>query len=114
MLSGSHHGASTNRSNNQDWADATAPEVIVYSSGTKHGHPRCKAVERYHDHLATVSPHLTHCNDTGTYDDRQISDTTRAEYVTDVQGTVVITTSGQSPLTLTCDGATGCSEQIAF
>ncbi len=114
VLAGSHHGASSHNSNDQDWADATAPEVVVYSSGTRHGHPRCDAVGSYNNHLATVSSHPTHCNDTSTYSARQISDTARAEYVTDVQGTVVVSTSGQSPLTLTCDGATGCNEQIAF
>lgn len=112
VLAGSHHGASSHHSNDQDWADATAPEVVVYSSGTLHGHPRCAAVERYDGHLETVPAHPTHCNTSSNYSNRTITDTTLAEYVTDLNGTIVVTSTGRSPLSLRCESGAGCAVAV--
>ena len=50
VLMGSHHGATTHQSNDTDWANATKPDVIVFSAGTRFGHLKCAAVSRYRPH----------------------------------------------------------------
>ncbi len=114
VLSASHHGAESAGSNNAAWANETTPAVVVYSVGKQHGHPRCSAVESYHGHLKQVPAHPVHCNDTKHFEQRQPSSSTLAEYLTDTNGTIVVTTNGSSPLQLTCDSGAGCDESIAY
>ncbi len=111
VLSASHHGARSAGSNNDDWVEATSPNVVNYSSGKPHGHPTCTAVERYRDHgsLASVSAHPTQCDSRGS-----VSNSNLAEYVTDMVGNIVITTTGSSPLSLTCEASQGCNVEIAY
>jgi hypothetical protein len=42
------------------------------------------------------------------------SRTTRAEYVTEVSGTIIITTNGRSPLWLHCSRSAECGVPIPF
>ena len=108
VLSASHHGAVSAGSNNDAWVEATSPEVVVYSTGTRHRHPRCPAVERYQPRLATAPTHPAQC------DSRERTwDSDLAEYVTDIVGNVVIETNGRSPLQLTCEATQGCSVNVA-
>ena len=112
VLSGSHHGAATQSSNSVTWAENTAPVVVIYSSGRRFGHPRCGATERYDSTLAVVPSHPFHCGNSNDFDERTERNTTRAEYVTEVNGTIVVTTDGGSPLMLNCESAVGCSTRI--
>ena len=40
--------------------------------------------------------------------------TNRAEYATEVNGTIVVTTDGTSPLSIHCSRTAACGTQIAF
>jgi competence protein ComEC len=108
VLTSSHHGASTLGSNSQTWADAVVPKVLISSSGTGFFHPRCTAVNRY----ATTANTLTHDVQCGTTNAYQPSRTNRAHYVTEINGAVVVTTSGKSPLSLHCTRSADCGVQI--
>ena len=114
ILTGSHHGASTKRSNHADWVEATSPNVVIYSSGEKYGHPRCKATRRYEPILAVTRLHPTQCGNSNSYKDRTISSTNRAQYVTDINGTIVVTSKGSSPLSLHCESESGCDVKIPY
>jgi competence protein ComEC len=112
MVSASHHGAVTFESNSSAWAEATAPAVIVYSSGQLHGHPRCPATETYRSFLAAAPNHETHCNRTSDYAQREIADSVLAEYITDVVGSIVVSSNGRSPMKLVCEAGTGCGGEF--
>ncbi len=112
VLSGSHHGASTHGSNSSDWARATAPDVTVFSAGRRFNHPRCIAVWRYTEFTAITSDHPAQCGDSHGY--HPVQRTTHAEYMTEVNGAIIVTTDGQSPLSLHCTTTTACGGQIPF
>lgn len=112
VLSGSHHGSSSHGSNGSGWAEASFPDVVVFSAGRKFGHPRCNVVSRFVESLSPASPHPVRCGLNNTrYRSTQIS--TRAEYMTEFNGRIVITSDGRSPLLLHCTGSRGCSTEIA-
>ncbi len=101
VLSGSHHGADTHGSNGSskqaggdpsEWPEYTWPEVVVYSHGRKYGHPRCTITPNYHTSLATVPVHPWHCGDHNFDNNPAPQQTTRAEYSTEVSGTITVTT----------------------
>jgi beta-lactamase superfamily II metal-dependent hydrolase len=110
VLSASHHGASTHTSNSADWARTVAPSVLVSSAGSKFFHPRCIAVDRFTS-TADVMQHSVQCGSSTAYQKSRI---TKAHYVTAVNGAVVITTGGRSPLTVHCTGSTECDIQIPY
>lgn len=114
VLAGSHHGAKTHSSNGETWADATSPNVMIYSSGTQHGHPWCIATERYEDTLSQTEHHNMQCGISTKYDERRQFTTSRAEYVTEISGKIVVTTNGQSPLHLGCTHGSGCDVEIQY
>lgn len=115
VLSGSHHGADTHGSNGtrrSEWPEFTRPEVIIYSAGNTFEHPRCGATQNYVSSLARVPAHAMRCGrGNGTF--RQLY-TTRAEYTTSVSGTIVVTTSGVSPMSIWCEQSASCAATIAF
>ncbi len=110
VLSGSHHGARTHSSNSVSWAAATSPEVVIFSAGRRFGHPQCNAVNRYTASLADTLEHPTQCGEGTTY--QPVQDSTRAVYMTEVNGRIVVTSDGQSPLSLFCTRFEGCPTQI--
>ncbi len=111
VLTASHHGASSHSSNNPDWISATEPEVAIFSSGPRFGHPRCNVVSRYNAVLADAPAHPTHCGDNSGF--RRENASLLAKYVTATNGLIVITSDGELPLILFCDGQTNCSAEIA-
>lgn len=110
VLSASHHGASTHTSNSADWARRVAPTVLVSSAGSKFFHPRCIAVDRFTT-TADVLQHSVQCGSSTAY---QTSRTTKAHYVTAVNGAIVITTTGRSPLAVHCTGTAECDIQVPY
>ncbi len=112
VLSGSHHGADTHGSNSPEWARATAPDVTVFSAGRLFNHPRCTAVGQYTRFTATTLEHSTQCGDSSDY--QPVQRTTRAEFMTEMNGTIIVTTDGQSPLSLHCTATTACEGQIPY
>jgi competence protein ComEC len=124
VLTGSHHGADTEGSNGSSkdvsvnnrsrWPAATVPEVVIYSHGRKFGHPRCTITENYRSSLETVPDHPMHCgNSTGDNVPAPLS-TPDAEYSTETNGTITVTTDGTSPLSIRCGGVVGCAAEIEF
>jgi len=107
VLSGSHHGASSHESNSDEWAKATAPKLTVFSAGNRFYHPRCEAVAVYREHLATTNGHSFRCGVSGAY--RPEHQTRRAEYVTEINGTVMVTSDGGNGLDVHCSTTPGCA-----
>ena len=109
VLTGSHHGASTVDSNHENWALFAMPEITVFSSGTRFKHPKCSAVSVYHWNLARAEPHGFSCGREDSPPDYTPQfDVRVAEYVTERDGRVVITSDGtstsvQCSLAATCD-----------
>ena len=87
---------------------------MVYSSGHRFGHPRCSITNNYHSTLATVTNHPMDCG--ANNDDNTVSpfNTRRAEYATEVNGTIVVTTDGTSPLSIRCSRTPSCNTEITF
>ena len=109
VMTASHHGASTFGSNSQAWADATAPDLLIASAGNRFFHPRCAATNRFTS-LAATKAHEIRCGTSSSY---VTSRTNRALYVTEVNGTVIITSSGRSPVTVNCTRSVECGVRIA-
>jgi len=110
VLSASHHGASSHGSNGSDWIDSTQPEVVIFSTGPRFGHPRCNVVDRYEENLSAAPPHRTHCGDNSGFKRENAS--RLAKYVTATNGLIVITSDGRAPVDLFCDGQTNCNAEI--
>jgi beta-lactamase superfamily II metal-dependent hydrolase len=116
VLSGSHHGASSKGSNgtgavSSQWPEKTAPEVLVYNAGNKYRHPRCAATKQYHPFIAEVPAHPMRCGRKKSF---KWETARRAEYNTRVNGTIVVTSDGFSPLTLWCSRGMGCNTTVNF
>ncbi|AIL13683.1 hypothetical protein IM40_09635 (plasmid) [Candidatus Paracaedimonas acanthamoebae] len=47
ILTADHHGAKTHGSNNLRWIKATAPQHVIFSCGTMHGHPSLQAYKNF-------------------------------------------------------------------
>lgn len=47
VLTAAHHGASSDGSNSPGWAWNTKPNLLVVSSGTRYGHPKCRGLDFY-------------------------------------------------------------------
>ncbi|HEY4213689.1 MAG TPA: MBL fold metallo-hydrolase [Steroidobacteraceae bacterium] len=106
LLLGSHHGAPPPASNHAAWAAAIAPQIVVFSAGSSHGHPNNEAAAGYREHLFGVKPHPMHtAKDKLTACVKKSS--TKAEYVTALNGTIVVETDGED-VSLTCSLSPDC------
>lgn len=111
VLSGSHHGARTHGSNSRRWPETTAREVVVFSAGRKFGHPQCDAVGRFESSVADTDRHPTQFGEGSAY--QPVRNTRQAIYMTEINGTIIVTSDGTSPLSLFCNDSDGCDVQIA-
>lgn len=95
VLTGSHHGADTKGSNNNAWASATTPKIVVFSAGTqpRYLHPRCKSANVYTSSLLSTVLHDFQCGENRGFSSYS---TPLAVYNTESVGTVVITTDGNT------------------
>lgn len=96
FITGAHHGAWTHGSNQQSWADATRPQLVAFSSGTRHNHPRCEAVDTYlrvGTVLTNMPNHTYQCSWNGQYVQRQGTD-----------GVLVTNSNGRISVTGNTDG----------
>ena len=109
VMMASHHGAHTHGSNSQSWADATVPAVLISSAGNKYLHPSCMATGRFGS-LAETKRHEIRCGSSSGYTTFR---TTRGHYVTEVNGTVIVTSNGHSPVTVNCTRSVECGVTIA-
>ena len=108
LMTASHHGSHTNGSNGGAWAESTAPAVLISSAGSKFFHPRCEATSRFGS-LAVTRRHAIRC---GTASGYQASRTERAHYVTAVNGSIVVTSNGESPMLVNCTRSVECGVKI--
>ena len=111
VLVGSHHGSSTHRSNSAEWAKAVAPKMSIFSSGYQFGHPKCASVARYRQHLSGAPAHPTQCDSTAA---SKTTKSVHAEYMTETNGTVTVTTNGRSPMRVTCSLTPECNGAINY
>jgi hypothetical protein len=86
-----------------------APEVLISSAGNRFFHPRCAATNRFTS-LATTKTHDVRCGSSSAYTS---SRTNRAHYVTEVNGAVIVTSNGRSPMTVNCTRSVECGVKIA-
>jgi beta-lactamase superfamily II metal-dependent hydrolase len=116
VLAASNHGAESRRSNNAAWAQATSPSIVVYSAGSRHGHPRCVAVNSYRDNvrLFAAASHNFYC----LYSAKEYNAVVQfnpksrlAEYNTGASGTITITTDGQSRVSVRCSDDSRCEQE---
>ncbi len=96
VLVASHHGAHTHGSNHEAWITATNPQIVVFSAGSRYGHPRREVVERYQ--VAQETMVATHrlrwgLNNTEYHDGLT---TQKPVYVTKANGAIVIRTNGRT------------------
>ncbi|MDH3280538.1 MAG: SH3 domain-containing protein [Gammaproteobacteria bacterium] len=115
VLAGSNHGAESDHSNDEDWAKATSPSIVVYSAGSRHGHPRCVAVNSYRDNvrLFAAPSHNFYCLYSAKEYDPVIHFNPKselAEYNTGASGTITITTDGHSTVSVSCSDDSGCAQ----
>lgn len=101
LLFGSHHGSDSHGSNQGTWPEHTNPRVIVYSSGDKYKHPKCGIVGNYHDRLISTAPHPVWCSPREDDTSHPTAVVTHAEYITEVNGIVVVETDGED-INVTC------------
>jgi beta-lactamase superfamily II metal-dependent hydrolase len=106
LLTGSHHGAQTQDSNSSAWAKALQPSITLFSSGTAFGHPRCTASARYESFLMPSQAHDAQCGVSNS--EFRSFETTRAQYVTRINGTVVVSSDGESPPAIECSLSDDC------
>ncbi|AIL13797.1 hypothetical protein IM40_10405 (plasmid) [Candidatus Paracaedimonas acanthamoebae] len=59
ILTADHHGAKTHGSNNLRWIKSAAPQHVIFSCGTMHGHPSLQAYNNFKKSsaLAETEPH---------------------------------------------------------
>jgi hypothetical protein len=110
VLAAAHHGSNSNQSNSADWITAVSPDVVVFSAGKLFGHPRCTALNRFNA-VRDAFEHDIRCgvsNDTF----EPVMRTRKAQYLTDINGTIVITSKGQSPLRVHCTRTAECEATI--
>ena len=106
VATGCHHGAITHGSNSSNWANALQPEIIIFSSGTSFEHPRCDAIEAYGSNLLDVNEHQIWCGDSQGY--RDPFTTTKAEYVTRINGVVIVASDGDDSREVNCSLSSDC------
>lgn len=87
LLTGAHHGASSQGSNSAEWAAATRPDFVVFSAGLRYSHPRCNSVDRYTTVGASLPEHEYFCGDSTGGETRK---TKNNILVTDSNGLIVI------------------------
>ena len=105
VLVSPHHGAATHGSNSQEWIDALSPDAVIFSSGDRFDHPHCTAFRRYAGTVAQTRTHPVRCGDTDGY---QAHETEAAKYVTSTNGTIVLSTTGETHYKIFCDGSSAC------
>ncbi len=94
LLTASHHGAKTHSSNHDVWTDKVNPQVIIYSSGLSHGHPNTGVVSDYQDNVEeNVLSHEV-WSSTSRSSPYVKRNSRRAEYVTEMNGTVIVRSNG--------------------
>jgi beta-lactamase superfamily II metal-dependent hydrolase len=97
----SRHGTDAGGSNHGAWTGRTAPQTVVFSTGTAHGQPARGAGERYLESVFdNVAPHPIWWSPAadGT---TPLATTDRAVYATALSGRIVIDSDGQA-FTLVC------------
>ena len=120
LLSASHHGASTEGSNgivdggpSSKWHETTLPEIVIYSAGTRYLHPKCEVLKQYEGSLKEANPHYIRCGDSEEKKYKKY-ETRKAEYVTEMNGAIIVTTDGKNKANVLCMGENQCNDDVIF
>jgi beta-lactamase superfamily II metal-dependent hydrolase len=105
ILTGSHHGATSHGSNSEEWVAAAKADVVIFSAGDRFFHPRCVAVDRFHDGLLPANNHPIRCGSSTAFQERE---TDKAEYVTEMNGAIVITGKADGTFSILCSHTENC------
>ncbi len=95
-----HHGARTHESNSAAWASAFRPKVVLFSAGTRFGHPTTEAVDSYAEPDSTdydryvTRDHTAHAVTNARSDTNLLSNPSMGIYNTRNSGNITITTDG--------------------
>ncbi len=91
VVTAAHHGAQSHGSNDDDWAQAVRPAIIIYSAGESHAHPRCPVLEAYRatGALMAAEQHSLRCGTSLGYEPAR--STFLSEYNTFDSGVIVVT-----------------------
>jgi beta-lactamase superfamily II metal-dependent hydrolase len=106
ILLGSHHGADSSGSNSTEWADATQPDGVVFSAGTRYYHPRCNAVTPYEPYVLDADGHDLQCGNSGSWAPAET--VTQALYNTEDNGVVTVTGTEDNVITVECSRSMTC------
>jgi beta-lactamase superfamily II metal-dependent hydrolase len=110
VLGAAHHGYSSNQSNGSTWITAVAPDVVVFSAGQLFGHPRCTALNRFNA-VRDAFEHDVRCGVSNEKFEPAFR-TRKTQYLTDMNGAIIITSNGQSPLRVNCTRSAECEATI--
>ena len=120
LLSASHHGDISFGNNgisyqgkSSNWHIITKPKMVVHSAGTKHGNPKCKSVKQYANSLKVTDPHFIRCAD-GHGKPYKTYITPKAQYVTEMNGAIIVTTDGEREANVLCTGTYPCNDDVIF
>lgn len=87
--------------------------MVVHSAGTKHGNPKCKSVKQYANSLKVTDPHFIRCAD-GHGKPYKTYITRKAQYVTEMNGAIIVTTDGEREANVLCTGTYPCNDDVIF
>lgn len=88
VITGAHHGTASEGSNSLSWANATAPQLVMFSVGNRFMNPRCSSADNYAPYLFKNVPlHLYNCGMNDAYKHRRSND---AVLVTNDNGLIVV------------------------
>lgn len=111
VLLSAHHGSASGGSNSESFANYLSPDAVVYSSGDRFSHPHCEATNRYTNYLEPAPEHDFRCGEGGSY----VTDrSSLSEYLTAINGTVVVTTDGKSHVDVHCSKTNDCDFRNQF
>ena len=110
LLFVSHHGARSNDSNSDEWASGVRPAIVVYSADTKpdYGHPKGEVVKRYRDPGSLENGGRILSRSIRQSNSSAKETSKRAEYVTELNGTVIVESDGISKVGVTCSRSPNC------
>ena len=99
VLLAAHHGADSHGSNAQDWINLIQPEVVLISTGLKHGHPQLGAYENFKlsPRLKWAERHSVLVRHPDTY---MLHDTHKGIFSTLNSGDLIVTLPGKNDFTL--------------
>jgi hypothetical protein len=111
LLSAPHHGAVSDGSNSFLWQQVFKPEIVVFSAGERYFHPRCEALLTYArgNTIQNANKHPMQCGEDGAY---WLLDLEKAQYLTESNGDIWVTSNGETATEVTCDAVINDNQRV--